>query len=234
MGIILPSQLDPCKKRFWEFCAHTNSDSITLPQKAELNIKGQDKLHGFKAQAGLWDVLICGWIPSHEGFPCSSRFVLSTRLTSGWWDPHSAWASAQPFPSSCLYAASKTTILYRNNWQGRSTVIAPRFLFVRKMFPIIQKYSLFKFHFSESKVIPVPFLCGHFWRLLIQVVFPRAQYCSQFCLTSLSITLMRGWGAPSVSLRATLSWVGVLIGLKVGRLCRGIWVSWIKGLHPAL
>lgn len=82
MGIILPSQLGPCKKRFWEFCAHTNSDSVMLPQKTELNIKGQDKLHGFKAQAGLWDVLICGWIPSHEGFPCSSGLVLSTRLTS--------------------------------------------------------------------------------------------------------------------------------------------------------
>lgn len=42
MGIILPSQLGPCKKRFWEFCAHTNSDSVTLPQKTGLNIKGQD------------------------------------------------------------------------------------------------------------------------------------------------------------------------------------------------
>jgi len=38
--------------------------------------------------------------------------------------------------------------------------------------------------------------------------------------------------APSVSLQLTPSWAGVLVCLRVGRLCRGIWTGWINGLRP--
>ncbi|GAB0197987.1 hypothetical protein GRJ2_002264100 [Grus japonensis] len=41
-----------------------------------------------------------------------------------------------------------------------------------------------------------------------QVVFPRAQYCDQFCLIALPV--MRGSSAPSVRLKTTPSWVRVL------------------------
>lgn len=104
------------------------------------------------------------WMDSQPwGFSLQQWACAEHQADIRWWDPHSAWASALPFLSSSLQAASKTTMLYINNWQGRSTVIAPRFLSVRRMFLIIiQKYSLFQFHVSESKVLPVPFLCGHF------------------------------------------------------------------------
>jgi len=67
-----------------------------------------------------------------------------------------------------------------------------------------------------------------------RVVFPRAQYWGQFCLISLSMIWMRGLSAPSVSLQMTLSWVGVLIFSRVGRLCRGTWTGWVDGLRPTV
>jgi len=45
---------------------------------------------------------------------------------------------------------------------------------------------------------------------------------------------MRGSSAPSVSLQMTPSWVGVLISLRVGRLCRGMWTDWIDGPRPTV
>ena len=58
-----------------------------------------------------------------------------------------------------------------------------------------------------------------------QVVFPRAQYWGQFCLTSLSMIWTRGLSAPSAGLQMTPSWAGVSICSMVGRLCRGIWTD---------
>ena len=55
-----------------------------------------------------------------------------------------------------------------------------------------------------------------------QVLFPRAQYWGQLCLISLSMIWMRGLSDLSVSLQMTPRWAGVLICLRVGRLCRGI------------
>jgi len=67
-----------------------------------------------------------------------------------------------------------------------------------------------------------------------QVMFPRAQYWAQLCLISLSMILTRGLSAPSVSLQMTPSWAAVLICLRVGRLCRGIWTDWINGPRPTV
>jgi len=50
----------------------------------------------------------------------------------------------------------------------------------------------------------------------------------------LSMIWMRGLSAPLVSLQVTPSWVGVLICLRVGRLCRGIWTDWIDGPRPTV
>jgi len=42
-----------------------------------------------------------------------------------------------------------------------------------------------------------------------------------------------GWSsAPWVILQKTPSWAGLLICLKVERLCRGIWKGWINGPRP--
>lgn len=56
------------------------------------------------------------------------------------------------------------------------------------------------------------------------VVFPRARNLGQICLTALSMVWTMGSNAASVSLQ-----VGVLMCLRVGRLCRGIWTEWIDG-----
>ena len=44
---------------------------------------------------------------------------------------------------------------------------------------------------------------------------------------------MKGSSEPSVSLKTTASWAGVLI-LRVGKLYRGIWTDWIDGLRPTV
>ena len=68
-----------------------------------------------------------------------------------------------------------------------------------------------------------------------QVVLPRAQFWVGSCLTSLSMLIkMRGFSAPLVSLQMTLSWVGVSICWRVGRLCREIWTGWIEGPRPII
>jgi len=38
----------------------------------------------------------------------------------------------------------------------------------------------------------------------------------------------------SKCVQMTPSWEGVLICLRVGRLCRGIWTDWINGLKPTV
>ena len=68
----------------------------------------------------------------------------------------------------------------------------------------------------------------------MELSFPELKaYLTQFwvqsCLTSLSMIWMRGLSAPSVSLQMTASWVGVSVGSRVGRLCRGFWTDWIDG-----
>lgn len=42
---------------------------------------------------------------------------------------------------------------------------------------------------------------------------------------------MRGLSAPLVSLQKTPSWAGALTCLRVGSLCRRIWINWINGAH---
>jgi len=66
------------------------------------------------------------------------------------------------------------------------------------------------------------------------VVFPRSQFWGQSCLTSLATIWMRRLSAPSVSLQMTPNGMGVLICLKVGRLCRGISTGCIDGLSPTV
>jgi len=60
-------------------------------------------------------------------------------------------------------------------------------------------------------------------------MFPRAQYCGQFCLVSLLMTWTTGSSAPSVSFQVTSSWAGMLICFRVEMLHRGIWTGWING-----
>jgi len=67
-----------------------------------------------------------------------------------------------------------------------------------------------------------------------QVVFLRAQFWVQPCLTSLSMIWMRGLSAPSVSLQMKPNWVGVSICSRVGRICGGIWTDWINGPRPTV
>jgi len=65
-------------------------------------------------------------------------------------------------------------------------------------------------------------------------VLPKAQFCVQSCLTSLSMIWMRGLSAPSVSLQMTPSWAGVSICLRVGRSRRGTWTDWVDGPRPTV
>ncbi|PKU43466.1 hypothetical protein llap_6242 [Limosa lapponica baueri] len=62
-------------------------------------------------------------------------------------------------------------------------------------------------------------------------MFPRARYCGQFNLVSLSMIWMRGSSAPSVNLQTTPRWARVLICLRVQRLYREISTGWINGLR---
>jgi len=66
------------------------------------------------------------------------------------------------------------------------------------------------------------------------VVFPRAQYLGQFGLISLSMIQTRGLSAPSISLHVTQSLAGLLIGSRIGQLCRGTWTGWMNELRPVV
>ncbi|KAM6376298.1 uncharacterized protein FN964_002046 isoform 1-T1 [Alca torda] len=67
------------------------------------------------------------------------------------------------------------------------------------------------------------------WWPVTRDVSPGLGIWGQFSLISLSTIWTRGSRAPSVSSQATPSWAGVLISLRVGWLCRGIWTGWIDG-----
>lgn len=51
-------------------------------------------------------------------------------------------------------------------------------------------------------------------------------------LSCLVINDLRGSSAPSVSLKETPSWVGMLMCWRAGGQCRGIWRGWIHGSRP--
>jgi len=65
------------------------------------------------------------------------------------------------------------------------------------------------------------------WWLVTSGV-PQGSVLGPSSLISLTMIWMRRLSAPSVSLQMTPRWVGVLICLRAGRLCRGIWTGWIN------
>ena len=64
------------------------------------------------------------------------------------------------------------------------------------------------------------------------------EWCSSGLSTGASLVLsmisMRGLSVPSVSLQMTSSGGEVLICLRIGRLCRGIWTDWSVAPRPTL
>lgn len=63
------------------------------------------------------------------------------------------------------------------------------------------------------------------------VMFLSDQHWGWPCLIFLLMIWMRESGAPSVNLQMSLSWVEVLVCLRLGRPYRGIWTKWIDGLR---
>jgi len=67
-----------------------------------------------------------------------------------------------------------------------------------------------------------------------RAVSPRARSWGHSYFTSLSMILMRGLSAPSVSLQVTPCWEGVLICWRGERHYGGTWIDWIDGPRQTL
>lgn len=73
---------------------------------------------------------------------------------------------------------------------------------------------------------PGPEICGQWSQIHLAanhlVMLPQAQFWDQSHLTSALMIWMWGLSAPSVDFQRTLSCLGMLISLRVGRLCRDL------------